>query len=393
MRTNLIAFFALALAAPSYAGELKTSSDAPVLLAQAGKPLQKPAGGSSDDEDEETPVTPKQNDNKTPPPADNKTPPANGTATTPPPNTSATAAPAAAAPIAADKAAKEQELVSGAPLYNPNVAVHIVEQKAFSDNGKREVMLFPAMAQVNGKFTQDFGTALGFVWHLNENFGIQLMGQYNWVNEESGFNGELINKVRAEAQAATSLLLVWGAVGGVEVTPLYGKFTFYENTLAHFSIVLNGGAGIGGTRHQLKPHNDPTPMSQCEADPATCSATYGDTGTRFMGELGGGFRLQIGQRFSVRLEVRDLVYTARVDSVNGCNSGDLKAMDNALRAGKQPDSANVGGGCNVKAFTGIDPNTHLQRSNDVTIAYNLVKTPSSDVLNNLGIYLGLGFIF
>ena len=41
-------------------------------MAQAGKPLQKPAGSSSDDEDEETPVTPKQQDNK-PPPPDNKT--------------------------------------------------------------------------------------------------------------------------------------------------------------------------------------------------------------------------------------------------------------------------------------------------------------------------------
>lgn len=395
MRKNLITLFALVLAAPSYAGDAKLSlpSDAP-LLAQAGKPLQKPAGGSSDDEEDETPVTPKQQDNTTPPPANNGTTPPPNAGTPPPANAGATAAPAAAgASVSADKAAKEQELVSGAPLYNPNVAVHIVEQKSFSDNGKREVMLFPAMAQVNGKFTQDFGTALGFVWHLNENFGIQLMGQYNWVNEESGFNGELINKVRAEAQAATSLLLVWGAIAGVEVTPLYGKFTFFENTLAHFSIVLNGGAGIGGTRHQLKPHNDPTPASQCESDPATCSATYGDTGSRFMGELGGGFRLQIGKRFSIRLEVRDLVYTARVDSVNGCNSGDLKAMDNALRSGKQPDSANVGAGCNVKAFSGTDPNTHLQRSNDVTIAFNLVKTPSSDVLNNLGMYLGFGFIF
>ena len=71
----------------------------------------------------------------------------------------------------------------------------------------------------------------------------------------------------------------------------------------------------------------------------------------------------------------------------------VDSMDDALRTGKKVTDANVGNGCNVKAFDGTDPNTHLNRSNDVTIAFNLVKTPSSDVLNNLGIYLGLGFIF
>ncbi len=383
MRANtLIVLLASLLVAPAWAADAKTQA-APTLLAQASSAPAK--GPASDEDEDETPVTPKTPEKKAAP---------GPTGTTAAPAPAPAPAPGAvAAPGVAPGSPREQELVSGAPLYNPNVAVHIVEKKAFSDSGKREVILFPIMAQVNGKFTQHFGSSLDFVWHLHENFGIQLMGQYNWVNEEASFNGELVTKVRAEAQAATSLLLVWGAIAGVEVTPLYGKFTFFDNNLAHFSIVLNGGAGLGGTRHQLKPHNDPLPMSQCEADPATCAATFGDTGARFMGELGGGFRLQIGDRFVFRLEVRDLVYTARVDAVNGCNSGDLKAMDNALRQGKTVQDANVGNGCNVNSFFGKDPNTHLDRSTDVTIAYNLVKTPSSDVLNNLGVYLGAAFIF
>src|SRR5262245_588368 len=59
-------------------------------------------------------------------------------------------------PTPQERAAEEhaQELVSGAPLYNPNVSVHIVQRKAFADVGKREAVLFPAVPQANGKFTQ-----------------------------------------------------------------------------------------------------------------------------------------------------------------------------------------------------------------------------------------------
>jgi outer membrane beta-barrel protein len=292
----------------------------------------------------------------------------------------------AVAPTVAAKPGDEQRLVSGAPLYNPNVAVHIVEQKQFSDSGKRELVLFPVALQVNGKFTQHFGTFGSFVWHLQENFGLQITGGYNWYNAESGFNAELVEKVRAEAQAATSLLWTWGVMSGVEVTPLYAKFAFFEGTLANFSVVLSGGAGVGGTRHQLKPES-------VAADGSVSPATYGNTGARFMASLGAGFRLQLGQRFAFRLEVRDVVYTAKVDSVNGCNATDLKAMDDKLRAGQPIESAAVGGSCNVSSFTGTDPNSGYRRSNDVPLALNLVRLPSSDVLNNVGLYIGASFLF
>ena len=39
-------------------------------------------------------------------------------------------------------------------------------------------------------------------------------------------------------------------------------------------------------------------------------ARFGDTGTKFLGPVGGGFRVQFGDSMAVRLEVRDLVYTA-----------------------------------------------------------------------------------
>lgn len=285
--------------------------------------------------------------------------------------------------LAAPKALAEendpQTLVSGAPLYNPNVAVHIVEKKPFADRGKHEIVLYPGAIQFNGKFTQHFGSALSYVYHLHENFGLQLLGQYNWYSRESGFNQELIDKVREEAQAATSLLLVWAVQGGLEVTPIYGKFAFLDGSLAHFSLVISAGAGLGSTRHQLRPENAAGP------------ATFGDTGLKFVGSIGAGFRVQFGSRFALRLEVRDLAYTARVDRVNGCSAADLNAMAEQLRLGQPVTAAQVGRGCSVSSFSGFK--NGYNRTNDIPLALNLVSTPSSDVLNNLGFYGGLSILF
>lgn len=367
MRTILL-FAALTFATQSLAAPLSVLSTA--FLNQA------PASTSDDDDEDETPANP------TPTP----TPDAKPDETTPAASTTpaATTAPATTpAPASSDD---QMRLVNGAPLFNPNVGVHIVEQKRFSDSGRFEVTLYPVAMQVNGKFTQHFGTMGQFTYHLQENFAFMVTGGGNWFNTESSLNGELVEKAHVEAQAASSLLWTWGVLGGVEVTPFYGKFAFFEGTLAQFSIVLNGGAGMGSTRHQLKPEN-------LRPDNTISPATYGDTGYRFMAGIGAGFRLQLGNRFAFRLEVRDVVYTARVERVNGCNREDLSAMDQAQRNGKPVTSASVGDGCRVDTFDGTDPETGLKRGNDVPLALGLVKNPSSDVLNNVGLYAGISFLF
>ncbi len=353
-----------AAAVPAFAPSL--------LLSQTGG-APRPAA----DEDEDDPV-----------PAPDKKPDSPATTPTTPPaaTTTPAATPAPVVGTVAPASAESMKLVNGAPLFNPNVGVHIVEQKRFSDSGRFEVTLYPVSLQVNGKFTQHFGTMGQLTYHLQENFGLMITGGGNWFNSESSLNGELVEKARVEAQAASSLLWTWGVMGGVEVTPFYGKFAFFGGTLAQFSIVLNGGAGIGGTRHQLKPEST-------RPDNSVSPATYGDTGSRFMAGLGAGFRLQLGQRFAFRLEVRDVVYTARVERVNGCGVDDLRAMDNALRAGRLVTSAMVGGECRVGTFDGADPETGLKRSNDVPLALGLVRNPSSDVLNNVGLYAGISFLF
>jgi outer membrane beta-barrel protein len=285
--------------------------------------------------------------------------------------------------------AEQQRLVHGAPLYNPNVSVHIVQKKRFADEGRHEFTLYPVAVQVNGKFTNHAGTAGHYTYHLQENFALQVSGQYNWYTNESGFNLELIDKVREQAQAASSLLLTWGAQAGVEVTPLYGKFAFYDDQLAQFSVVLTGGAGFGGTRHLIRPEV----INEVGGQQFTVPARFGYTGTKFLGSVGGGFRLQFGDSYAVRLEVKDLVYTARVDRVDGCNLSDFEKMEAARANGGEFASLGLSGGCQYKKFDGVDPDTMKNYREDIILGRDLVAEPSSDVLNNVSFYAGFSILF
>ena len=294
---------------------------------------------------------------------------------------------AAEAPRTTD--VQQQRLVHGAPLYNPNVSVHIVQKKRFADEGRHELALFPATVQVNGKYTNHAGSALQYIYHLQENFAFQVMGQYNWYSNESDFNLELIDKVREQAQAASSLLLVWGAQAGVEVTPLYGKFAFLNDSLAQFSVVLSGGAGVGSTRHLIRPEV----ANEVEGERFTVPARFGDTGTKFLGSVGGGFRLQFGESYALRMEVRDLIYTARVDKVDGCNLADFEALEAARAANQDFASLALSSGCNYQKFDGVDPKTKKNYREDIILGRDLVAEPSSDVLNNISFYAGFSFLF
>ncbi len=305
MRTALLSALML-LAAPALADSV-LPADAPVLAAAPATPAAKAAANTNDEDEDEAPKP------AAPAPA----------ATTAP-----AAAPMGAVSTTPSAGVDQQKLVSGAPLYNPNVAVHIVEKKEYSDRNRIEVVVDPGVIQINGKITQHYGIACQVLWHLQENFALMVMGIYNYVAEESQFNNELINKAHVEAQTATSLLLNGGIVGGVEATPFYGKWVWFDTYLVHFSLVLSGGAGAGSTRHQLKPLDDcsdASSTSTCYTDPS-----YGYTGWRFMAEIGGGFRIQIGKWIAIRLELRDLLYTARVDHVDGCNTDDLHGAQQDL---------------------------------------------------------------
>jgi hypothetical protein len=219
-----------------------------------------------------------------------------------------------------------------------------------------EVGIVPVSVQLNGMFTQHVGTFGSIALYVRDHLALQLTGGGNWYNAESAFNLELVEKFRVEAQTSSSLLWTWGVFGGVEVEPFVGELAAMDGVSAKVGLVLSVGAGAGGTRHQLRPAG-------------TTPATWGDTGVRFMGTFSLGARVQLGDHVALRLAVRDVLYSARVTRVNGC------VLDEDPFALEDWQS-----GCRLD-FADLGP------------ARNLLREPGSDVINNLGLSLGLGFLF
>ena len=196
-----------------------------------------------------------------------------------------------------------------------------------------------------------------------------MLGGGNWYNEESAFNGELVEKFRVEAQAASSMLWTWGLFGAVEFEPFLGEFTLLHAARARLGFVVSVGAGAGGTRHLLWPASD-TP------------AAYGDTGVHFMATVAAGLRFRIGEHFVARFEVRDVGYSAAINTINGCNGGDLAAINRRIEAGRDPGGAEVSSAC--RCF--VSPN-------ESRAGLWLTRNSSSEIIHNLGVALGAGFTF
>lgn len=249
------------------------------------------------------------------------------------------------------------EAITGAPPQSDRVQIHVVEPHARRHQGRHELTIYPLTARLNSAFTRHVGLALGYGFHLFERLSVQVTPFFNYLSEESGFQGELVDKASLQSEAASALLLTYGATAGVELVPIDGKFAFGEGLLGHFSLVLNAGVGAAQSRVQLSEDG------------------FGDTGVRFLGSIGLGARLVIGDRFAIRVELNDLITTARVDEINGCTHADLGAIQ-ASEAG-----ANT---CEAGAFA-----SDLERNN----ARTLLARVSSEVVNHLSLRLGLSVLF
>lgn len=253
--------------------------------------------------------------------------------------------------------ADASHIIAGAPLGNEDVRVHAVEPRAHLNRGRHELALYPVAVQLNSAFTRHVGVALGYGHHFFERLSVQVTPFFNYVSEESGFQKELIDKGSLQAEAASALLLHFGATAGVEVVPIDGKFAFGAHLLGHFSLVLNVGLGAAASRVQLSQDG------------------FGNTGARFLGSIGLGARLALGKRFALRLEVRDLITTARVSKINGCTHGDLIS----LQAGAPASTS-----CDAGAFAG-----DVELNN----ARSLLAQISSEVINHLSLLFGVSVLF
>ena len=249
--------------------------------------------------------------------------------------------------------------------------VHVVERRPFSEANRAELTLF-GLGQVNPHFTVHAGVGVELSYHLRENLAALVSVSYNAVAHQSALTEELAAKVDQQPLAASALLLEADALAGLELMPIYGKISLFDRAIVRLGLYVNAGLGVAKTRLQLRPSD------------AVGGRSFGDTGYRPEAGLGLGARIFAGDRFTIRLELRDRVYSAYVSKVNGCSAQDARAIrsNGSSATGLTP-------GCSPSSFGGSEEG---MKSGAGSAAIQL-GDPSSSVINNIAFQGGVSWLF
>jgi outer membrane beta-barrel protein len=194
---------------------------------------------------------------------------------------------------------------------------------------------------------------------------------------QSTLSEELLNKASEAPTSAEAFLLRYDAVAGLELMPVYGKLNILDGQILRLGFYLNAGLGVARTRLQLRSSTD-----------LTTGRSFGDTGFRPMAQLGAGFRVFVNERFTVRLELRDFVYSGFTSSVNGCSLAEVREIQSRNDVGQTPT---VSSGCDAGAFgsPGPEGTARLNAAGAVV----LLKSPSAEVINNIAFQGGISWLF
>lgn len=252
------------------------------------------------------------------------------------------------------------------PAGDDGVVLHVIQPRDPATAGRLELSL-SGIAQVNQPFTDHLGLGAQATYHLDEALAFYAGGIYYPYTRESGFADQLLASASLVPSAQGQLLVRWAAGAGVEFSPIYGKFAWSDSNITRFAVFVRAGAGVASSRIWLAPSGaGPGPL-------------LGDAGMRFTGSLGLGARLGLSRRIGLRLELRDDFFPAGVSRVNGCDAGDLAALS------ASGSSAQVKPSCDAAAFA---QNGYA----GVNAAQNAVQSPSSGLVHQVAVLLGVGFI-
>jgi len=255
--------------------------------------------------------------------------------------------------------------------------IHVVEKRPFNEAGRWELSFF-GMAQVNSKFTVHAGFSAELAYHLRENLAVQLGASFFPIAQQSSLSEELLNQSFEAPATAEAFLMQGDLVAGLELMPIYGKLNVFDGKILRLGMYFNAGLGVAKTQLQLRP---PT---------RTTDRTFGDTGFRPMASLGAGLRVFVTERFTVRLELRDLAYSGYVSQVNGCNLADVQKIEAAEAATPTPTTATgLTAGCDERAFGTAGEAAKLNAAG----AKELLSNPSAEVINNIAFQGGISWLF
>ena len=257
------------------------------------------------------------------------------------------------------------------PPPAPVERVHVVEKRPFTESGRTEVTIFGPI-QVNSRFTRHAGVSAELAYHLRENLAVQAEATWFPLAVQSGLTEELAHKVGQAPVASDALLLQGDALLGLELMPIYGKLDIFDGKILRLGVYLNAGLGAAKTRLQLR------------SSDSIGGRSFGDTGFRPAAGLGGGVRVFVNDRFTIRMELRDRVYSSYVSRVNGCGAADAAEIQKSGTG-----ATGLSPGCSAASFG----NNENDIKGAAASAESQLRSPSASVVNNLAFQGGLSWLF
>lgn len=202
--------------------------------------------------------------------------------------------------------------------------IFAVQRKAFLTEGKWELTPYFA-ASVADRFVTTFAPAGSVVYHLTENFGLEVYGSYMFPTE-SALTEEILNNLQLRSDISKLTQMLWTAGVGVQWSPIYGKIQILGEWLGNFSFYFGAGVGVGETRVQctnglaLDPNrgfptnaNGETVCNPNDIEKAGDNPVYYEPNTfRPMAALSGGVRFDFLTWLALKVEVKNYIFVARV---------------------------------------------------------------------------------
>ncbi|MFL5311490.1 MAG: outer membrane beta-barrel domain-containing protein [Myxococcales bacterium] len=172
-------------------------------------------------------------------------------------------------------------------------------------------------AALNTSMVDQYGGILSISYHPNEwvDAGVDLLANRTRF---TGLSGQIRDKLPSRTNPGTGQPNTGDEIAGADqmrggalvmgrIAPIYGKLNLAAELPVHFQVFLLGGAGAAAFKHES--------VNLC-ASPGDGPCAPGDyqttTSLKPVGEAGGGLRFYLGQRYSLRTEVRAFLYPASV---------------------------------------------------------------------------------
>jgi len=221
--------------------------------------------------------------------------------------------------------AADSELVSPEMELDPSAPGTSVGRRRFETAGRLELALL-AGTPLNGRLTNQahgwlsIAYAPSRIWAAELSFvaGVGALSGLGHQAQQSVFAQPILSAAPSGALSdvvATDLPGLWqlrrALLASGRFTPVYGKLSLFSSLELRFGLFATAGAGAVQLHRESIAFCSSGPGASTGTGPRTgqqCDAWLAEDATRPALTLGVGARIWIDTRFSLRLEVRDVVF-------------------------------------------------------------------------------------